>query len=181
MFMKLALLPSILAAFVFGFTSCQPNQGLTLTSKKSTEFVLPGSSVTGIYIKLDAEAVATDVAKLATDNRTTIELLDKATITNLVVTLTEPTSTTVNFIDEFELYLKKPNGDTLSIALKDTLDNSEKVLSTITLKPKSRTELIDWFKEENLYYVARMKINSFSPNDRVFSISSTYSIEGTRE
>lgn len=163
------------------FFGCKTDQTITITSKKSTSFTLPGSSVSGIYIKLEADAIATEIEKLATDNNTTVELLNSAEISNLVVTLTEPANTTINFIDEFELYLKNTAGDTLSICENDTLNDSQKIASALTLQPKNRTELINWLKDDNLLFMARLKINSFSPDDRKFTVNATFSIDGTRQ
>lgn len=179
--MKIAFLPIAFCAILFGFSSCKTDQSITLTLKKSTTFTLPGSTVSGYYVNLDADAVATEINQLASDNKTTIPLLEEATLTNLVITLTEPTNTTVSFINEIELFLKNAAGDTLAIAKKDTLTSSDKVLSTITLTPIKRTDLINWVTQENLHYVARLRTNSYLPEDRIFTISSTYSIDGTRE
>lgn len=114
------------------------------------------------------------------ENNTTPELIEKVEISGLTVALTTPTATSVSFVDYIQLYLKNGAGDTLAISNLDTLSSSEKTASTITLEIKDRNGLKAWIQNERLNYVARIKINGFYADDRIFRVSSTFSATATQ-
>lgn len=170
----------LIAPLALSLFSCKPNTNADFTISESAEFTLPGSSVDGIYITLESNSFETDIVKLMEDNNTTPELIEKVEISNLTVSLTAPAATSVSFVDNIQLYLKNEAGDTLAISALDTLSSSEKTSSTITLKAKNRSELKAWIQNTRLNYVARIKINGFYADDRIFKVSSTIKATATK-
>ena len=165
----------IIALLALSIFSCKPDKTADFTISESADFTLPGSSVDGIFITLESNSFETDIVKLMEDNNTTPELIEKVEISNLTVALTTPAATSVSFVDNIQLYLKNGDGDTLAISYLDTLSSSEKTASIITLKVKNSSELKAWIQNERLNYVARIKINGFYADDRIFRVSSTLS------
>ncbi|MDP4662140.1 MAG: hypothetical protein NWS74_00620 [Salibacteraceae bacterium] len=170
----------IIAPFALLLFSCKPDTTADFTISESADFTLPGSSVDGIFITLESNSFETGIVKLMEDNNTTPELIEKVEISGLTVALTTPTATSVSFVDNIQLYLKNGDGDTLAISYLDTLSSSEKTASTITLEVKDRNELKAWIQNERLNYVARIKINGFYADDRIFKVSSTIKATATQ-
>ncbi|MDP4687378.1 MAG: hypothetical protein NWR97_03410 [Salibacteraceae bacterium] len=170
----------IIAPFALLLFSCKPDTTADFTISESADFTLPGSSVDGIFITLESNSFETGIVKLMEDNNTTPELIEKVEISGLTVALTKPTATSVSFVDNIQLFLKNGDGDTLAISYFDTLSSSEKTASTITLEVKDRNELKAWIQNERLNYVARIKINGFYADDRIFKVSSTIKATATQ-
>lgn len=170
----------IIAPFALSLFSCKPDTTADFTISESADFTLPGSSVDGIFINLESNSFETGIVKLMEENNTTPELIEKVEISGLTVALTTPTATSVSFVDYIQLYLKNGAGDTLAISNLDTLSSSEKTASTITLEIKDRNGLKAWIQNERLNYVARIKINGFYADDRIFRVSSTFSATATQ-
>ena len=172
---------SVVLIFLAFLTACNPDTTADFNISGTETVVLPGSSVDGIFITLESGAFATEIDDLLDENKTTRELIQSSSITQLAIAVTEPAAGTLGFVDVVEVYLQNSAGDTLTISKIDTLSNSQQSQNSMNLPLIQNSKLTAFLTQSNLLYVMRLRINDYSPNDREFSISSQYSIKAEQE
>lgn len=170
---------SIVALFVISvMSSCTKDEEISFNIVHESTVEIPGATVENIYFEERTSLFESSLDTNLSINKSSRELITKIYPKSVSIS----NNSGFGYLKEVQVFIGKANGDTVAISKNDTLSEEQQFMTTVELPLISdEQDLMSYAKEDLLYYSLRMKINSFSPNERSFSVSSTLGVIASKE
>ena len=144
--MKNNLIITVLSVSLFAFTSCKKQKEFTVTN--SSSFTIPSSnSVINLPIEVITPETTSNVQTKVDSEGSSSKLIESVILTELNLTINNPTNGNFNFLNSIEIYLSSPNQPEILAAWQyDIAEDNATVLKLNT----GNTNLKEYLKESGL-------------------------------
>ena len=156
----------------FSFTGCKKLTTFNLDYHSTA--TIPSTLGTLVPFSVSTPEVETNSSYQFEVNKTDSDHIKTIYLSDLVLTITSPSSETFSFLNEVDLYISSPNHDEMLIASKT--DIPDNVGSTLTLTPTS-TDLKDYVKDSNFTIRVKVITDETIPQDVTLDIYSNFSVQ----
>jgi hypothetical protein len=161
-------------AFITAFYSCEDLDEITqFPLTVTTEVIIPSTTITGAPFTLDIASTATNSDIVFSDNNTHSDLIDRITLQNCTLSITNPSDANFSFLQNIEVSLSASGLPEILIAWSNTTIPSTNAIELNT----TNEDLTSYLIQESYSVSITATTDEEIPSDYTIQINNSFEID----